>query len=54
MTQKQILESVLTEIKHVKTHMPNGELKQMANDFQKMNKHQLCLSYRSEVSKDKY
>lgn len=36
MTQKQILESVLTEIKHVKTHMPNGELKQMANDFQKM------------------
>ena len=36
MTQKEILESVLTEIKHVKTHMPNGELKQMANDFQKM------------------
>ncbi len=36
MTQKQILESVLAEIKHVKTHMPNGELKQMANDFQKM------------------
>jgi len=36
MTQKEILESVLAEIKHVKTHMPNGELKQMANDFQKM------------------
>jgi len=36
MTQKQTLEAVLTEIKHIKTHMPNGELKQMANDFQKM------------------
>lgn len=36
MTQKEILESVLAEIKHVKSHMPNGELKQMANDFQKM------------------
>ena len=36
MTQKEILESVLAEIKHVRTHMPNGELKQMANDFQKM------------------
>ena len=36
MTQKEVLESVLAEIRHVKTHMPNGELKQMANDFQKM------------------
>ncbi len=36
MTQKEILESVLAEIRHVKSHMPNGELKQMANDFQKM------------------
>ena len=36
MTQKEILESVLAEIIHVKAHMPNGELKQMANDFQKM------------------
>ena len=36
MTQKDLIESVLTEIKHIKTHMPNGELKQMANDFQKM------------------
>lgn len=36
MTQKDILESVLSEIKHIKSHMPNGELKQMANDFQKM------------------
>lgn len=36
MTQKQILESVLAEIKHVKTHMPNGELKQMAKDFERL------------------
>ena len=36
MTQKEILESVLLEIKHIKTHMPNGELKQMAKDFQDM------------------
>ena len=36
MTQKDLLESVLAEIKHVKTHMPNGELKQMARDFEKM------------------
>lgn len=36
MTQKQLLESVLSELSHIKSHMPNGELKQMANDFQKM------------------
>jgi hypothetical protein len=36
MTQKQLLESVLSELTHIKSHMPNGELKQMANDFQKM------------------
>jgi TolA-binding protein len=34
MTQKEILESVLLEIKHIKTHMPNGELKQMQKDMQ--------------------
>lgn len=33
MTQKDILESVLREIKHIKTHMPNGELKQMQTDM---------------------
>ena len=33
MTQKDILESVLNEIKHIKTHMPNGELKQMQSDM---------------------
>ena len=33
MTQKEVLETVLSEIKHIKTHMPNGELKQMQKDF---------------------
>jgi len=32
-TQKDILESVLKEIKHIKGHMPNGELKQMQADM---------------------
>jgi chromosome segregation ATPase len=36
MTQKDILESVLTEIKHIKTHMPNGELKQMQTDMSEL------------------
>ena len=33
MTQKDILESLLKEIKHIKTHMPNGELTQMQADM---------------------
>lgn len=33
MTQKDILESLLKEIKHIKTHMPNGELAQMQSDM---------------------
>lgn len=33
MTQKDLLESVLSELKHIKTHMPNGELKQIQKDF---------------------
>jgi len=32
-TQKDILESLLKEIKHIKTHMPNGELAQMQADM---------------------
>jgi predicted nucleic acid-binding Zn-ribbon protein len=36
MTQKQLLETVLAEINHVKTHMPNGELKQIQKDFEDM------------------
>lgn len=33
MTQKQLLESLLDEIIHIKSHMPNGELKQVQNDM---------------------
>ena len=36
MTQKELLEDLLSEIKHIKTHMPNGELKQMMQDMQNM------------------
>lgn len=36
MTQKEILESVLAEIGHIKTHMPNGELKQMQKDVERL------------------
>jgi hypothetical protein len=45
MNQKQILESVLAEIQHVKTHMPNGELKQMARDFEKVKEDITDLKY---------
>ena len=34
MTQKQTLDAVLSELKFIKTHMPNGELKQMQKDMQ--------------------
>ena len=36
MTQKDILESVLKEIKHIKGHMPNGELKLMQSDMSEL------------------
>lgn len=36
MTQKEALETVLSEIKHIRTHMPNGELKQMQRDIESM------------------
>ncbi len=45
MTQKEILESVLSEIKHIKTHMPNGELKQMVKDMQNMKEDITELKY---------
>ena len=35
MTQKQILETVLTELSSIKKQMPNGELKQMQRDMEK-------------------
>ena len=36
MTQKDLLESVLKEIKHIKGHMPNGELKQIQSDMSEL------------------
>lgn len=36
MTQKEVLDAVLSEIKHIKSHMPNGELKQMQRDIEAM------------------
>ena len=36
MTQKQLLESVLSELVHIKKHMPNGELKAMVEDVREL------------------
>ena len=45
MTQKEALELVLSEIKHIKTHMPNGELKQMQKDMGDMKEDISDLKY---------
>ena len=45
MTQKEVLDALLAEIKHIKTHMPNGELKQMARDFEAMKEDLSDLKY---------
>ena len=45
MTQKEALELVLSEIKHIKTHMPNGELKQMQRDMGDMKEDISDLKY---------
>ena len=45
MTQKELLEDLLSEIKHIKTHMPNGELKQMQEDMQDMKEDISDLKY---------
>jgi predicted nucleic acid-binding Zn-ribbon protein len=45
MTQKEVLESVLAEIKHIKTHMPNGELKAMQRDLEDMKEDISDLKY---------
>ena len=45
MTQKEVLDALLAEIKHIKTHMPNGELKQMARDFESMKEDLSDLKY---------
>lgn len=36
MAQKDVLDLLLSEIKHIKTHMPNGELKQMQKDMESL------------------
>jgi len=36
MTQKETLDAVLGELRHIKTHMPNGELKQMQKDMESL------------------
>jgi len=45
MTQKQLLESVLTELVHIKKHMPNGELKSMQSDMKTLKEDVSDLKY---------
>ena len=45
MTQKEVLDSLLSEIRHIKTHMPNGELKQMQRDIEDMKTDMSDLKY---------
>ena len=45
MTQKEVLDALLAEIKHIKTHKQNGELKQMARDFESMKEDLSDLKY---------
>lgn len=45
MTQKQLLESVLSELVHIKKHMPNGELKAMLEDVKDLKEDMSELKY---------
>ena len=45
MTQKELLESLLNEITHVRKHMPNGELKQMQKDMEAIKEDVSDLKY---------
>lgn len=45
MTQKQLLESVLSELVHIKKHMPNGELKAMVEDVKDLKNDMSDLKY---------
>ena len=45
MTQKETLDAVLGELRHIKTHMPNGELKQMQKDLEAMKEDVSDLKY---------
>tara|TARA_B100001778_G_scaffold308535_1_gene289383 strand:+ start:545 stop:904 length:360 start_codon:yes stop_codon:yes gene_type:complete len=45
MTQKELLESVLQEIKYIKKSMPNGEMKALVDDVQEMKEDMTELKY---------
>lgn len=45
MTQKELLENVLSELVHIKKHMPNGELKQMQKDMENLKEDISDLKY---------
>ena len=45
MTQKQLLESVLSELVHIKKHMPNGELQAMVEDVKDLKQDISDLKY---------
>lgn len=45
MTQKEVLDALLSEIKHIKTHMPNGELKQMQKDMESLKEDMSDMKY---------
>jgi len=45
MTQKETLDAVLSELKHIKTHMPNGELKQMQKDIESLKEDMSDMKY---------
>lgn len=45
MTQKEVLDAVLSEIRHVKQHMPNGELRQMQKDIESMKEDMSDVKY---------
>lgn len=45
MTQKELLESVLQEIKYIKKEMPNGELKALITDVNEMKEDMSELKY---------
>jgi len=45
MTQKDLLESVLKELVHIKKHMPNGELKIMLKDVKGLKDDMSDLKY---------
>lgn len=45
MTQKEILDSVLQEIRHIKSHMPNGEMKIIQSDMKELKEDVSELKY---------